>query len=229
MFFSKIPNIEYDQKPLSFPVSEKTYVLAKNLFRKVNIIDAIYNNSVYYNKYTITDDDRLDLISQKFYGSTDYDWVILLTNNLINTNFDLPIKESRLYDFVDRSYQSDPYEPAQANLLPADRTHHYATTELKNSLGEVLLKEGLVVDKKYYDTTHKFYDRGTNQYLTKAGNELCEQVSNYQYEKNLNDSRREIYILRSDLLQKFVVQFENLLEYTDSSSYIDTKTKRAGI
>lgn len=228
MYFSKVPNIEYDQKPLDFPISKQKYVLAKNLFRRINIKNKIYNNSVYYNKYTITDDDRLDLISNKFYGTTDFDWVILITNNILNTNFDLPIKESKLYNFVTKQYHSDQIISSELGLEPADRTHHYETIELKNSLNEILLTEKLIVDRSYYDDTHTFYDRGNNTYLVKSGSSLCTKITNYEYEKNLNDTRREIYILRPELLQKFVNEFESLLEYSDSSSYIDSKNKRAG-
>ena len=91
MFFSKLPNIEYDKKPVSFPLSEQHYILAKNFFRRTSFIKNSFPNVVYFNKYTMTDEDRLDLLSQRFYGSPNYDWVILLTNNIINTNYDLPI------------------------------------------------------------------------------------------------------------------------------------------
>lgn len=229
MYFSKIPNVEYDQKPLSFPISEKQYVLAKNFFRRTNFKDTVFDSLVYFNKYTITDDDRLDLISQKFYGTPEYDWVILLTNNIINTNFNLPVPDSKLYDFVDSEYKYSEYDPDESSLMPADRTHHYETYELKNSLGETILKAGLVVDKRYYNTVHRFYDRGTKGYINKQGKDLCFKVSNYLHEKNINNSKREIYILKNVYLERFVSQFENVTEYTDSNSYIDSKTKRSGI
>lgn len=229
MYFSKTPNIEYDKKPLSFPLSEKQYVLAKNFFRKTNFSNGTFSSVVYFNKYTMTDTDRLDTISEQFYGTTEYDWIILLTNNIINTNFDLPVPDARLYDFVTKEYEYAEYDPAESSLLPADRTHHYETEELKNSIGEIILKKGLVVDKRYYNSPHRFYDRGTKGYINKLGSVLSSKVSNYTHEKNINDSKREIYILRNNYIEKFISQFENITEYTDSYSYIDSKTKRSGI
>ena len=84
MYFNNIPNIEYDQKPIRYPFSESDYVVAKNFFRRFKINDDIFSNVVYFNKYTIKDRERLDAISRKFYGSVDYDWVLILTNNKIN-------------------------------------------------------------------------------------------------------------------------------------------------
>lgn len=217
MLFSKIPNIEYDKKPLRFPFSETEYVVTKNFFRKFNIDNTNLKSALYFNKYTITDTDRPDLISEIFYKTTKYDWVILLTNNIINPLFDLPIKENDLYAFVEEKYD-----------VP-DGINHYETLAVKNSLGEILLKEGLFVDSVFASTTHKFYDRNNQSYFIKNGVDISFPVSHYEHEKKLNDARREIYILRPEFVERFVSQFENKLEYKQSSSYIDRNNKKSGI
>jgi hypothetical protein len=217
MLFSKIPNIEYDKKPLRFPFSETEYTLTKNFFRRYQIDKTNLESALYFNKYTMTDYDRPDLLSQQFYGTTDFDWLILITNNVINPLFDLPIKENDLYAFVEEKYE-----------VP-DGIHHYETLNVKNSLGEIILKEGLFVDSVFASTTHKFYDRSSKSYFTKNGSQISFPVSYYEYEKKLNDDRREIYILRSDFVTKFVSQFENALEYRESKGYIDRKNKKSGV
>jgi len=217
MFFSKIPNIEYDKKPLVFPFSETQYVLAKNFFRRIKLSDTSFTSSLYFNKYTMTDDDRFDLISNQFYGTTSYDWIIMITNNIINPYFDAPIKNSQLYDFVEQKYNE------------VDGIHHYETLSVSNSRGEEILKAGLIVDKAYYDSQHKFYDRGTQSTFVKYGNEFCMPVSNYEYELQINDKRRELYILRPEFIDSFISQFEGLTEYKPSASYIDRTTKKSGI
>ena len=228
MFFSKLPNIEYDKKPVSFPLSEQHYILAKNFFRRTSFIKNSFPNVVYFNKYTMTDEDRLDLLSQRFYGSPNYDWVILLTNNIINTNYDLPIRESCLYEFVYKQYASDDYDPAESYLLPPDRTHHYETIEQQNSLKEVVLQGGLIVDKNYYTTNHTFYDRGTQGYLNFTGSSISKKVSNFDYEKQLNDSKRDIFILKSRYLPNLVSEFESLVQYSSSNSFISKTVKKSG-
>lgn len=217
MFFSKIPNIEYDQKPIKFPITETQYVLAKNFFRNVRMKDTSFSYSSYFNKYAITDDDRLDLLAKKFFGSEQYDWIIVVTNNIINPLFDLPIKESELYSLVESKYASP------------DAVHHYETLEVKNSKGEILLKSGIKVDSIFRGKSHKFFERSNNTYFTKAGTEITATVSNYQYEKKLNDDKREIYVLRNRFVDKFVSQFENLIDYSKSNAYIDSTTKKSGV
>lgn len=217
MFFSKLPNVEYDIKPIKFPISNTEYVLAKNLFRRFKISDSAFASTVYFNKYAIVDGDRPDIIANKFYGTPNYDWIVILTNNIINPMFEFPIAERSLYDFV------------AANYSNPDGVHHYETLEVKNSIGEILLQAGFVVDAGYVNMTHKFYDRITGQVFTKTGSTITESVSNYEYEKKLNDSRREIYILRSEFIDKFVSDFETKVEYSKSSAYIDRMTKKSGV
>jgi hypothetical protein len=217
MFFSKIPNIEYDTKPIQFPISNKEYVLAKNFFRRFILSDSAFENALYFNKYTIVDGERPDLIANKFYGSSELDWVILLTNNIINPSFDFPIRESSLQSFVENKYSS------------LNGIHHYETVELKNSLGEIILQEGLWVDYSYASTVHKFYDRGTKNILIKNGSSISIAITNYQYEKILNDSKREIYILRPEFIDRFLSEFEEKLEYKKSTAYINNRTKKSGV
>jgi hypothetical protein len=54
-------------------------------------------------------------------------------------------------------------------------------------------------------------------------------VSNYEYELQINDKRRELYILRPEFIDSFISQFEGLTEYKPSASYIDRTTKKSGI
>lgn len=224
MFFNLIPNIVYDKKPLSYPFSNVEYVLAKNFFKKIAMDDTSFSYSVYFNKYIINDGERPDSLSQKFYGDTGYDWVILITNNIINPIFDYPIEENKLYDMVTSKYGSGNEESP----------HHYMTYQVLNGLGEEIQKAGLIVDESFYNGFFKFPNRtdassGAVNYYNFFGPEISFPVSNYQYEQMLNDKKREIYILNPSYLNDFVSQFTSLAEYSLSNSYINNNTKTSGI
>ena len=214
-YFNRLPNIEYDQKPLTFPFSERQYVLAKNFFRRYKLSESSYNFQNFFSEYTMTDTDRIDYLSYKFYDTSDLDWVILITNNIINTYFDLPVRETDLYEMVQKAYDNP------------EGIHHYETFEVKNSLGQIVLKKGLKVEESFYDGVYKYYDNG--QVVSVLGNTISIPVTNYEYERNLNDEKRKIYILRPQYVQDFISQYESGMEYARSSSYIDRKTKKAGI
>lgn len=214
-FFNRLPNIEYDQKPLVFPFSETQYVLAKNFFRRFKLSESSYNFQNFFTEYRLTDEDRIDYLSYKFYETSEFDWVILITNNIINSYFDLPVKESDLYEMVVKAYDNP------------DGIHHYETNEVKNSLGHVVLKGGLNVEESFYNTPYKYNDNGTIK--TIVGSQVCLPVTNYEYELKLNDEKRKIYILRPEYVQEFIDQYDAGMTYQRSSSYIDRTTKRSGI
>ena len=78
MYFSLLPNIEYDEKPISYPFSESDFVVAKNFFRRYKINDDIFSYAVFFSKYAIKDGETPDSLALKAYGDVFYDWVILL-------------------------------------------------------------------------------------------------------------------------------------------------------
>jgi len=96
MYFSLIPNIEYDEKPISYPFSESDFTTAKNFFRRYKINDDVLSYAVIFNKYTIEDLDRPDTLADRMYGNPFFDWVILLTNNMVNAQYDWPMTNYEL-------------------------------------------------------------------------------------------------------------------------------------
>lgn len=214
MYFSIIPDIEYDQKPLRFPFSESTYITAKNFFRRYKINEDAFNFSVYFKKYVITEDDRLDLLAEKVYGSPFYDWVIILVNNMINTAFDWPMSENELRE----------------NLVNPDATHHYETVDVYNSEGSLVLQGGLTVDESFATQPFKYIEKTKPSFIegTKPGNEVTIRYTNLDWAVKENNDKRNIYILKREYLGSFVDAFKKENLYFRSSNYIDSQLKKTG-
>ena len=88
MYFSIVPNIQYDEKPIKFPFSESDFVVAKNFFRRYKVSDDVFSNITLFKKYAIKDGERPDSLANDAYGTPFYDWVILLVNNMVNAQYD---------------------------------------------------------------------------------------------------------------------------------------------
>lgn len=209
MFFSIVPNISYDQKPISYPFSESDYVTAKNFFRRYKIDDDIFSYVVYFKKYVIVDGDRPDTIADRLYGSPFYDWVILLTNNLVNAQYDWPMSNYTLQRVMEKEFD-DPY----------GTIHHYETYEYGP------YPAGLRVDATFYNTTHKLNVNG--QIVTKNGNELCRPITTIDHYSAENDKKREIYLLKPKYLTSFVDDFRKQNLYKKSGDYISQQLKQTG-
>ena len=223
MYFSLIPDIEYDSKPITYPFSESDFILTKNFFRRYKIDDDMFGYATFYNKYAVEDGIRMETIANSYYGSPFYDWVIILTNNFINPQFAFPSDSETIRKIAEEKYgEVDAYSGI----------HHYETIEKKSGqtidgLDILALEGGLVVDKKFYDSQFTYFN-GT-QAVNVNGNTVSKAVTNYEYEVAENEKKREIYILRSTYLKKFVNEFKKKNIYTKSSDFITKRLKKTGV
>lgn len=223
MYFSLIPNIEYDAKPISYPFSESDFVTAKNFFRRYQINEDIFGYATFYNKYAVEQGVRPENIAEAYYGDVFYDWVILLTNNIINPQFAFPLDSWTVAKVAEEKY---------GEVEAYSGIHHYETIEIKSGqtidgIDVLALKGELIVDKKFYESQFTYWN-GT-QNITVAGNTVSKSVTNFEHEVKENEKKREIYILKREYFNDFIVEFKKNHLYTESSDFITKRLKKTGI
>jgi len=185
--------------------SNDPYVRAKNLFRRIKIRDDLSDVILGFEKYIIQHNERPEQIADRVYGDVDYDWVVLLTNNIINIYDEWPMSEQEMYQHMVRKYGADHVESV----------HHWVTQEIKSTRGDVVLRDGFEVPEDFQ------YQRPDGTVIPRE--ELIRPVSNYDYETQLNDYKRGIHILKPQYIDAFVEEFEKLVEYLPSNE-VDAAT-----
>ena len=143
MYFSFLPSVSVDVKPIRYPFSESDFVVAKNFFRRYKLSDTAFNSAVYYKEYAINDDVRLDQIAEIVYGNSYYDWVIALVNNMLNPLFDLPMSENDLRKHVESSYKNPYYDIVHYEVIGKEQQIE--------KFGRVIYKPGAIVDEAFYN------------------------------------------------------------------------------
>ena len=191
--------------------SSSDFVRSKNLFKRAKIRDDFFSTATVFDLYSIIGDDRPDNVAQKLYGDSELDWVVLLSNNIINVRDEWPMSQYDLERYLDNKYSQE----------QLSEVHHYETKEVKTDFGMLLLQEGLWVDANY---TFKFTD--DDEVKTLSGANILTSVSTYQFEIQKNDSKRNIYALRPNFLQTVFSDMRDIMTYTNSSQYIDNRTKK---
>ena len=212
-YFRKLPNLDYPSL-LKNRESNVDYVQTKNLFRRVKIREDLFANFMQFDKYEIVGDERPDNVSEKVYGRDDLDWVVLLSNNIIDINNEWPLSQLQLNRFL-----SDKYTPQELVSI-----HHYETLELRNDKNQLILPAGIVVDE---DFSLEYLSGGQ----IKSTSSLVEgrpvrAVTFFDYENDLNDQKRTINVLKRDFLGIFIKDFERIMKYDKSSQYVNRKLKR---
>ncbi len=103
-YFRKLPDFEYISRvPQVSGISD--YIRVKNLFKRVKIRDEIFTEITFFTKYTITGDQRPDNVAYDFYGDSTYDWIVLLSNNIINVQTEWPLTQQAFDNYVLKKYK----------------------------------------------------------------------------------------------------------------------------
>ena len=209
MYFSLLPNISYDEKPINYPFSESDFVTAKNFFRRYKINDDIFSFATFFKKYAILDGERPDSLANKAYGDPFYDWVILLTNNMVNAQYDWPMTNYELQKVLEEEFD-DAYS----------EIHHYETIKIGQYAA------GLHVDETFFNGQHKVNVNGAIS--LKNGSEICGPVTVAEHYTRENEKKREIYLLKPAYFQSFVDDFRKKNLYQKSGNYINQRLKKTG-
>lgn len=234
------------QSPLPSRNSSYDYVKVKNIFRRAKIREDIFQAAVAFDKYTITEGERPDEIADAIYGSPEFDWVVLLSNNIINYRTEWPLSD----------YEFNKYIEAKYTAAELGEVHHYETTDVFDDRNNLIVPRGKIVDQDFsvtyfdydlitkntiaegitmdtstvtYDSTTITFD-STVQVEEIQGREVTvnpvRSISVYEYEIDLNEKKRSIYVLKPRYLQTIIDDLEDIMNYRFSSQFIDRKTKK---
>lgn len=92
----------FDQMPI---INYNGYQV-RDLTRRNRLLPVSISNPYLFLPYTITDEDRPEDIAYYYYGSTDYTWLVLLANNIIDPYHDWPLKEDDFHKFLIKKYEA---------------------------------------------------------------------------------------------------------------------------
>ena len=95
-YFRNIPNFDYVTRGEKNQ-SDGDYITVKNFFKKGKLREDIFQNTTFFTKYDIKGDDRPDNVAQEVYNDPNLDWVVLLSNNIIDIQNEWPMSRNRNY------------------------------------------------------------------------------------------------------------------------------------
>jgi hypothetical protein len=215
-FFRELPNLEY-QSFLSDRKKSNDYILVKNIFRRVKLREDLHNVFTIFDKFQIPDGSRPELVAEEIYGSSQYDWVVLISAGITRIRDQWPLSDSEIYDYAEDVYGQK-----------LNDIRHFETIEVKDSQNKLILSAGNVVDQNF---KIYYYDSGllyTNDQSTLgAGVEYISNpfigVSNYEYEVKKNNEKRSIYLLKPIYLQQVINDTKKAMIYDRSSQYVNER------
>lgn len=82
-YFRELPNLQILNRTKNEVSNDETLVI-KNFFKRAKLREDIGAVTSAFEYYLITEDERPEQVAQRVYGDPELDWVVLLTNNIIN-------------------------------------------------------------------------------------------------------------------------------------------------
>jgi hypothetical protein len=155
--------------------------LVTDLMTRVKVRSKILDEASLYDRYDVQNGDRPETISYYHFGSSDFHWVILLTNNITDAFYGWPLSNA---DF--ERYITDKYTNPEG-------IHHYEITQ----------SSGSQTGNGPSDYLHKIE---VNSTVFGA-----QSVSNREYEQRLQDEKRTIKLLNPSYLPILIEEFEKII------------------
>lgn len=328
-YFRQVPNFEYvNRNKDNLDISN--YISVKNFFKRGKLREDIFGNLSFFTKYKVIGDERPDNVAYKFYNDETLDWVILLSNNILNVQDEWPLSNSSIDKILLEKYGT--YDNLYSGV------HHYETVEIRDSSEFIVLKGGLTtpntwrtngnfiqvtktninqifagsagipsktvtvtmnngiqdldigsqvlinnvsenifngkftvtsvfapfnniaisftyelpsvpsianptlsssgieeviftiddnigVGNAYY---YEYYDENLGYYVSLPSSQILREVTNYEYEKNIDEDKRNIFILKPEYLNVVFNDLENIMPYKNGSGqYVSRTMKKA--
>ena len=206
-YFDSLPNtVTKDQN--------NNNVVVKNLLIRTQLLPQLSSNPLVYYKYSIQDGETPEIIADKYYGDSYRYWMVLYGNsNIMHPQFDWPLSNQEFGDYL-----IDKYSTAAGganNVIPytTSTVHHYekVVTTVDNETQTTAIKI-LEVDANTYANVQtsiftQSFPNGTSVTMTVSKN----AVSIYNYEVNLNESKRNINIINSSYATALETQYKTLV------------------
>ena len=212
-YFRYVPDFDYVSR-LTDAKSISDYVRTKNLFKRAKLRPDIFENLNHFTKYKIIGDDRPDNVAYEVYGDQNLDWLIMLSNNIINLENEWPMEQTAFHNYLLKKYRTN------AKIYSV---RHYETAELKDSTGKIVVPKGLEVPSDfsitYYDSGRGVEDEVVNSAVA---------VTNYTYEDRIQENKRNIFLLKDRYVGLVVEDIKEIMPYKKGSTQFVSKTLARG-
>jgi len=219
-FLENFPRVSYDINR-GRNTKYSTYITSVNITARIAFIKEVLANAASYYKYTIKDGDTPEKVANKVYGDPEAHWMVLYANDIYDPHYDWPLEYSSFISFIEKKYGSVEY--AQTNY------HHYEKV-ITREVNEIITEQRMIINKEQYtdnDTrpdlpfAHDYYydDIADEQSFTAYnlnGRTVKETISRhaisyYDYENELNESKREIIVIKPIYYQSVMKEFNEML------------------
>ena len=189
--------------PKVIQVKNQVATVLTNLMNRADVIPSLLTNPLIFYKYDIQDGDTPETVAYKYYGDSYRYWILLYSNQIMNPLWDWPLNSNDFNKYIDDKYQEfNPYSTVYQYQKIITQVDLNTNTTTINTV---------VID----EPTYNGLTQSQNTYTLPTGPVSVtitkNTVSYYQYELNLNESKRSINILNKNYAGQLEKEFKSLM------------------
>lgn len=211
-YFRYVPDFDYVSRTSDKNISE--YITVKNLFKRGKLREDIFGDLTFFTKYQVVGDDRPDNVAYEVYGDETLDWLVLLSNNILNVQSEWPLTQQAFDNFLMNKYGT--YEVTL-------QTHHHETIQVVDSGGRTIVPAGITVPSTY---SVEYYDSGLEDYQVSTN--ITTEITNYDYELKIENDKRNIFVLKPSYINIILNDMEEIMPYKEGSTQYVSETLKKG-
>jgi hypothetical protein len=193
--------------------SNGNYYFLKNILIRTKLVSQLAKNPMLFYKYSVQDSDTPESIAFKYYGDQYRYWLIFMANEIMDPQWDWPLTSQQFLKFLKDKYSTVAGGDNNVLSYTQGTVHHYEklVTTVDNNTQTTAIKS-VIVDQETYNLiqsstqTKTFADGSTVTYTTGKN-----AVSIYDYENDLNESKREINLINSNYVSDMETQYQALV------------------
>ena len=213
-FFNYFPKTIYTANTTVAGLDTVTNIIARFGFEK-----NLKENSAAFYKYSIQDSDTPEIIAHKYYENSERHWIVLMFNDIIDPQFDWPLKYETLIKYVDKKYTANgaantTVQTGLAWSMSINNVHSYYKIVKRTSSDGTVIEEKLQVDANTYANV-----AATSSSITlQSGNIITQAVTKekktyYEYEQEENEAKREIILLKPEFVPQIEKEFKKIIKH----------------
>lgn len=236
-FFSNFPIINYDLENRKYSYQNSQYIT--NVLFRVAIIREVLSNLSSYFEYTVKDDERPEVLADKFYDDPEAHWIILYANDIFDPQYDWPLDGKSFNKYMADKYRSQ----AEADLgagIPDFRVvdwtrdttnpnsvHHYEKIVTRIN-GDVVDEKRYEINKtknwviSFIEVPFDAYDEMPEEAIDTFdmdGTTVTQIVTKnavtiYDYEDAENEKKRNIKVIKKQYYNQIINEFNKLTSPT---------------
>ena len=209
-YFNNLPDFLYVNRTKDGRM-DGDFSVVKNFFKRAKLRTDVFQDLTFFTKFNVIGDDRPDNVADNFYDDPTLDWIVLLSNNIVNIQSEWPLSQADFFTYLSEKYPDE-------NVLYSG-IHHYEANEVKTSTDVIIIPSGIRVG---VGQSVSFFDEGLNQQVTKTN--VASPVTNYMHEQKLNDKKREIFLLKPRYVNLLIDDLEEIMTYKKGSTQFIDRT-----